>query len=89
MNSIGLVWALADIECPTTDPENPVFSARLLPDCSPLGEGACRLDGFSGVQHTFVALLTAQERTIQSLIDEYVLRRDRGEPPCTVVNRSR
>ena len=85
-NWIGMVFVLADIVYPTTASVNSLFSSRLMPDCSPLGEAACQLDRFSGAQHSFLALLTAQERSIQGLIEEYVVRQDRGDPPCTLVH---
>jgi hypothetical protein len=88
-NWVGTVFVLADMVYPTTATLTSFFSSLLMPDCSPLGAPGCQLDRFSGTQHTFLATLTAQERSIQSLIDEYVRRRERGDPPCTVVDPSR
>ena len=82
VNSIRLTMTLADNDYPTTDTNAPFFSSW-LPECSPLGEGACHLASLSGARFVLVGFLTAQERSVESLIDDYVVRRDRGDPPCT------
>ncbi len=83
-NWIGAVFTLAEGVYPTTAIENAFFSARLMPGCGPLGDEACRLDRFSGAQLIFLAALTARDRSVDRLIEEFVRRREQRDLPCPV-----